>query len=211
MPSDTEHPQGSGEPLKPDDAHKEPPADTRTGSPGEGAGSSGEKDASRRHFLRWVTAGGALTWIGLAGIPAIRALISPATRSIQVKGFWVKLGQLVSFNQDEPTQINFAEPERDAWIESTELKDAWIYTEDDKSFRVYNGRCTHLGCRYGYDADNGVFHCPCHGGIYEVKTGKVLAGPPPRPLDTLETRIENGVLSADYMDFRVGVPDKIPV
>lgn len=183
------------------------------GSDPDGQGTPAEEPEleSRRHFLRWVTAGGALTWIGLAGVPAIRALISPATRSIQVKGFWVKLGQLVSFDQTAPTQVNFAEPENDAWIESTKLKDVWVYTDNDKIFRVYNGRCTHLGCRYGYDSEEGVFRCPCHGGVYDVKTGKVLAGPPPRPLDTLNHKIENGQLATDYIDFRVGIPEKIPV
>lgn len=173
--------------------------------PGSGPGHS------RRRFLRWATAGGVLIWTGVAGIPALRALLYPATHRNPVKGLWVKLGPLVSFNTTAPTQVNFAEPENDAWIQSTELKDVWIYTDDDENFRVYNGRCTHLGCRYAFDASRGVFHCPCHGGMYDVKTGAVLAGPPPRPLDTLQHRVEGGVLSADYMDFRVGVPEKVPV
>ena len=39
--------------------------------------------------------------------------------------------------------------------------------------------------------DEQLFHCPCHGSIYE-RTGQNIAGPAPRPLDYMETRIENG-------------------
>lgn len=162
-------------------------------------------------MLRWITAGGVLTWTGLTGIPALRAFLSPATREQTVHGLWVKLGSVTSFGRSVPTPFNFAKPENDAWIRRTELKDVWIYTDDDRHFRVYNGRCTHLGCNYGFDAGKGVFRCPCHGGVYDVKTGAVLAGPPPRPLDTLETRIDDGVLSADYLDFRAGIPQKIAI
>jgi Rieske Fe-S protein len=37
----------------------------------------------------------------------------------------------------------------------------------------------------------------------------VLGGPPPRPLDTLPVKVEDGVLYAEYQDFRLGVPDKV--
>jgi Rieske Fe-S protein len=33
------------------------------------------------------------------------------------------------------------------------------------------------------------FKCPCHGGVYAAD-GRVLAGPPPRPLQTIEARID---------------------
>jgi Rieske Fe-S protein len=47
--------------------------------------------------------------------------------------------------------------------------------------------------------------------VFDVKTGAVLAGPPPRPLDTLEWRIEAGYLYCAYRDFRVGVEQKVAV
>mgnify|MGYP003623191763 CR=1 FL=1 len=46
-------------------------------------------------------------------------------------------------------------------------------------------------------------------GIYGVD-GKVLAGPPPRPLDVLTTRLEGADLQAQYQDFRVGTPEQAP-
>ena len=94
-----------------------------------------------------------------------------------------------------------------------------MYTSDGVHFTAYNGHCTHLGCAFRFDPapdpryhrQANVFHCPCHHGIFDPKTGAVLAGPPPRPLDTLETRIEAGTLSVAYQGFRVGIPGKVAV
>ena len=44
-----------------------------------------------------------------------------------------------------------------------------------------------------------------------MKTGAVLGGPPPRPLDTLPVKVENGEVHVLYQSFRTGVPDKIEV
>ena len=51
--------------------------------------------------------------------------------------------------------------------------------------------CTHLGCRVSWDAEAKLLRCPCHGGVYDT-TGAVKAGPPPRALARLMTRIEDG-------------------
>ena len=50
----------------------------------------------------------------------------------------------------------------------------------------------------------------CHGGVFDIE-GRLLAGPPPRPLDSLNYKIENGELRVEYRDFRLGIPEKIPL
>ena len=35
------------------------------------------------------------------------------------------------------------------------------------------------------------FYSPCHGGVFDIK-GNVITGPPPRPLDRIEYKVENG-------------------
>lgn len=47
--------------------------------------------------------------------------------------------------------------------------------------KALSTRCTHLGCKVSWRADRKVFHCPCHEGYFD-QNGKVLSGPPPRPL-----------------------------
>jgi Rieske Fe-S protein len=41
--------------------------------------------------------------------------------------------------------------------------------------------------------------------------GTVLGGPAPRRLDTLPVKIENGELSVEWIQYKSGTPEKIPV
>ncbi|GAA2745795.1 MULTISPECIES: Rieske 2Fe-2S domain-containing protein [Kitasatospora] len=66
--------------------------------------------------------------------------------------------------------------------------------EDDRALAVkladgtvvgYSAICTHLACGVLWQQDRGTegeLHCPCHEGVFDVRTGEVTAGPPPRPL-----------------------------
>jgi nitrite reductase/ring-hydroxylating ferredoxin subunit len=47
---------------------------------------------------------------------------------------------------------------------------------------AYGQKCTHLSCAVIPRVDKGHIHCPCHEGFFNLETGDVLAGPPPRPL-----------------------------
>ncbi len=55
--------------------------------------------------------------------------------------------------------------------------------------------CTHEHCNLsdGFLEENTV-ECPCHGGKFDIKTGKVMALPPTKPLQVFETRIVDGVI-----------------
>jgi Rieske Fe-S protein len=65
--------------------------------------------------------------------------------------------------------------------------------EDPKTFIAISTRCAHLGCPVRFVSAAGNFICPCHGGVYDF-TGKVIGGPPPRPLDRFQTRVRDGEL-----------------
>lgn len=166
--------------------------------------------AGRRAFLRWATAVGGFFSALLAGVPAARAFLSPAFRSKQPEK-WVRLGEAEQFDPGVPIKVDFVDTANDAWVEMRRLRSVWIYTPDGEQFKVYNGRCTHLGCNYSLDNEKKIFRCPCHAGFFDVRTGAVLGGPPPRSLDTLQVKIESGVLYANYEDFRLGVPAKTAV
>lgn len=49
-------------------------------------------------------------------------------------------------------------------------------------FAAYGQKCTHLGCPVLFQAAKKRLHCPCHEGWFDAEDGKVLSGPPPRPL-----------------------------
>ena len=54
---------------------------------------------------------------------------------------------------------------------------------------AYNQKCTHLSCAVIPRPDKGDIHCPCHEGIFDLKTGRPTAGPPQRPLDRVTLEI----------------------
>ncbi|MDP9189542.1 MAG: Rieske 2Fe-2S domain-containing protein, partial [Actinomycetota bacterium] len=54
------------------------------------------------------------------------------------------------------------------------------------------------GCPVRYVEAAANFICPCHGGVYDFD-GKVIGGPPVRPLDRFQTRT-----SADGLQVEVG-------
>jgi Rieske Fe-S protein len=49
-------------------------------------------------------------------------------------------------------------------------------------FVAFSQKCTHLSCAVYYSAENDRLECPCHEGYFSAETGRVLQGPPPRPL-----------------------------
>ncbi len=148
---------------------------------------------SRRSFLRLATAVAGTVSAALAGIPALTAFVSPLFRARRV-GTWVKLGDADGFETGTPNKKDFAQTVQDAWVETRSLQSVWVYTDDDKAFTIFDARCTHLGCGYNYVPEAKVFQCPCHGGRFDPRTGAVLGGPPPRPLDRLPAKVEDGVL-----------------
>ncbi|MGE0396467.1 MAG: ubiquinol-cytochrome c reductase iron-sulfur subunit [Kofleriaceae bacterium] len=54
---------------------------------------------------------------------------------------------------------------------------------------AYNQKCTHLSCAVVPRIDEGILHCPCHEGIFDLATGRNIAGPPPRPLAVIELEV----------------------
>jgi len=65
--------------------------------------------------------------------------------------------------------------------------------EDPESFIAISTRCAHAGCPVRFVEAAGNFICPCHGGVYDFE-GKVIGGPPVRPLDRFQTRVRRGQL-----------------
>ncbi len=53
--------------------------------------------------------------------------------------------------------------------------------------------CTHKKCTVAYKPDKEQFICPCHDGVYD-KTGKVVSGPPPKPLNRIKVEERAGNL-----------------
>ena len=62
----------------------------------------------------------------------------------------------------------------------------------ESEFAAYSQSCTHLMCPVHYRPEPRQFYCPCHEGFFSAKDGRVLAGPPPRPLPRYPVEIRGG-------------------
>lgn len=63
-------------------------------------------------------------------------------------------------------------------------------------FVAFGQRCTHLSCPVIPRPDEGRFHCPCHNGAFDLRTGQPQAGPPRRPLPRVELQRRGGRIYA---------------
>jgi Rieske Fe-S protein len=54
---------------------------------------------------------------------------------------------------------------------------------------AFSRLCTHHMCPVFYVAESNEFDCPCHGGVFSAVDGRVLAGPPPKPLPQIRLEI----------------------
>jgi thiosulfate dehydrogenase [quinone] large subunit len=69
---------------------------------------------------------------------------------------------------------------------------AYVVQTAAGQYAAFSAICTHAGCTVAFLKSTEQFQCPCHGGLYDAKTGKVLSGPPPRPLPPIAVKNVNG-------------------
>lgn len=66
-----------------------------------------------------------------------------------------------------------------------------VYTDQEP--KVFDAACTHLGCLVMWDQNEHIFHCPCHGAVFD-DNGQALKGPVNKPLKKINFEINNNVI-----------------
>jgi len=102
---------------------------------------------------------------------------------------WRRAADLSGLEDGTPKPVSLRIVRSDGATELIDRRIVYLVRSGD-SVRALDSTCTHLGCRTRFNPDLKRIECPCHGGMYDV-TGRVIGGPPPSPLQTLPTRIEN--------------------
>jgi len=74
----------------------------------------------------------------------------------------------------------------------TEEDPAMLIRLAEDRYVAYRQRCTHLSCPVHFNAAETRLDCPCHNGAFDAATGRVLAGPPPRPLPKIAVMVADG-------------------
>ena len=145
----------------------------------------------RRSFLEKLTAciGGI---IGLAaGIPLIGFAIAPAFKKGESK--WVDLGLVARLKNSQFKKVDYTFTAKDGWVKATKKRSVYVTDIGNGEWNVFSRTCSHLGCLVRWNEQRGEFLCPCHGAVFD-KNGTVIAGPPPRPLQKFDVKVEAGVL-----------------
>ncbi len=125
--------------------------------------------------------GGALS--ALLGVFALR----PAAAASRER--WVRAGPVDDLATDAPVTRILTVPRADGWYRERAQQTVFLMLDGTENVRALSATCTHLGCQVRWDTETKRFRCPCHGGVYDAR-GKVVGGPPPRPLDSVEARVD---------------------
>ena len=145
---------------------------------------------SRRDFSKIV-----MTFLGsimgaVVGLPIISYIISPALKTQEVDE-WVSLGALEGYPIGIPTLFSFTRTKVNGWERTTNSFGVYVLRKSTSETSVLSNVCTHLSCRVKWDETIEAYTCPCHDAQFDI-TGEIIYGPPPRPMDAYEFKIEEG-------------------
>lgn len=137
-----------------------------------------EAQVTRREFCNFLGLTSAALFIGSGGFAAKAALDSRETETFEPSR--IEGANNLTLN----SAINFHYP--------TENDSAILIRTETGEFHAYGQKCTHLACPVYFAREHKRLECPCHEGAFDAATGKVLYGPPPRPLDVIQIEVRDG-------------------
>ncbi len=152
----------------------------------------------RRSFVKTATAVLGTLMTAVIGLPLIDYLIDPAIKS-QKTDVWIPLGGLEEYPVGKPTLFTFTRTTVNGWEKTVNSFGVFVLRKSDTEVAVLSNVCTHLSCRVNWKADLNQYVCPCHDGRFSLE-GNVVSGPPPRPLNRYQTKVENGKLSIHLVE-----------
>jgi Rieske Fe-S protein len=104
---------------------------------------------------------------------------------------WLDAGAIDSVEANTPLAVTLRVARPDGATEAVDRRVIYLVRGAGEPLKALDSTCTHLGCRTRFNADTMQIECPCHGGRYDI-SGNVVAGPPPSPLRSLQTRVQGG-------------------
>ncbi len=141
---------------------------------------------SRRSILNLLLKVGVVGWLASVLYPVVRYL-TPLPL--------VGPGGPVRLTRSEVTKL-----ERDKFaIVPVGRRRVLVLEDSEGELRALDAKCTHEGCTVRYVPRDELIWCACHNGRFDLR-GRVLAGPPPRPLATYPIqRDEDGAIKVSVV------------
>jgi Rieske Fe-S protein len=169
----------------------------------------------RRTFLRRAVAGVGGVIAAVVGIPAIRYLFDPLTRSRRNDDF-IRLLPLSALAAGQTVRVAVTRDKSDAYTHYPPgtIGQVFLTRDGETGVRCLQVICPHLGCAIDYLPDRGSFACPCHASDFDA-TGRRLSGPAPRDMDPLPCRLSAPDAAGErwvevkYQEFEAGIAERI--
>ncbi|MCL5237817.1 MAG: succinate dehydrogenase iron-sulfur subunit [Nitrospirae bacterium] len=185
--------------AKPETIEAEQPAVAQPSCASEMAGSMAGNMAGnmdRRTFISQVGVGllGTCLALGVGGVVGA-AFVGP-TRA-RTPRLWVPAASLSSIPVGDVTTIKINYETKNG-LYTQQVAERVLVSRTGDEIICFKASCTHLGCMVKWDGNAGRFRCACHGGAFD-RNGKVIAGPPPKPLDRYPFRVDS-----DHLLVEVG-------
>lgn len=134
-----------------------------------------EAQVTRREFCNFLGLTSAALFAGAAGFAGKAAI--DARNTPQLPSFRIQGAEALA----PGSSLNFRYPS---------AKDSAILIRTlDGELHAFGQKCTHLSCPVYFERAHQRLECPCHDGAFDAKTGNVLYGPPPRPLDPIKLEV----------------------
>lgn len=128
----------------------------------------------RRGLVRWLLGGGFVISVTSFLYPVIRFLNPPPVSEAAVNE--VVAGKVQDFKPNTGKIVKFGS------------SPVLLVRVSQTDWRAFSAVCTHLSCIVQYQPEQTRIWCACHNGIYNLQ-GKVISGPPPRPLQPYSVHI----------------------
>jgi Rieske Fe-S protein len=136
-----------------------------------------EAQVTRREFCNFLGLTSAALFVGAAGFAGKAAI--DARDTAQLPSFRIPGAETLA----PGFSLNFRYPS---------AKDSAILIRTlDGELHAFGQKCTHLSCPVYFERAHQRLECPCHDGAFDAKTGNVLYGPPPRPLDPIKLEVRS--------------------
>ena len=146
-------------------------------------------DPRRRRLLTLAMGAAGALGAAMIGVPIVGFVFGPLVRNVSER--WRSIGRVEDFPVGSTKRVEFQDASPLPWSGVTARTAAWLRRDAEHSFTAFSVNCTHLGCPVRWEGGADLFMCPCHGGVY-YKSGKVAAGPPPKPLPQYPVRLRRG-------------------
>jgi len=134
----------------------------------------GQKKITRRQFINYILGGSFLALGASAAYSLLRYVTPPEGTETAVSS--VVAGRKGELLPNSGRIFRFGD------------KPGILINTSSGELVAFNAVCTHLNCTVQYDPQGRYILCPCHNGRFDL-SGKVISGPPPRPLEKYDVNI----------------------